>query len=252
MSWKHPYRQLVASVLPVLEHHGVTIIPPVVHLLGYENKVLMKQVVVSLDLSSPRSFSVATWEGFEEAADHLGYPFVIKEPEGFASSSVRLIRSELENESCRARYFTETDRGTRGLGTIVMEEFLPGLAGDWKVIVIGDVAASLWRGVRPNDFRASGSGVFEFRKAPDEILNFAHDVTRKLDIPWASLDIAEPIGPPQLLEYQAVHFGTTATDKTPAHFARSSDGRWVVRQGAVPMEREMVFSALNWIYTRAV
>jgi len=44
----------------------------------------------------------------------------------------------------------------------IVQEFIPDLSNDWKVLVFWDKYYVLRRKNRPNDFRASGSGLFSF------------------------------------------------------------------------------------------
>jgi glutathione synthase/RimK-type ligase-like ATP-grasp enzyme len=149
----------------------------------------------------------------QRSASLLGFPVVFKSPEGFASSGVKLIKSESDLINfLQANYIEKADL-TDGMKCMVIQKYIPGLLGDWKIIVVGKYATSLYRKVRPNDFRASGSGLFEFRKAPDFVLEFAYQTRLKLNAPWISCDIAEKNDECILLEYQVVHFGTVTNDK---------------------------------------
>ncbi len=240
-SWLLGYRHYVNSLLPVLEKCGVVLIPSIEHILAYENKVMQTINANRLGLQTPLSFPVSTVEGLRRAAREVGFPFVFKTPDGFRSSGVRLVSSETELAGLAASRFADGqyELGTSGVGSGVVQEFLPNLPGDWKVIIVGRAAASLYREVRPGDFRASGSGRFVFRRAPDTMFNFVEDTRRRLGCPWISCDIAEVDGGYRLLEFQVVHFGTRTVDTTPSHVRRRDDGHWEDFSGAVELEREM-------------
>lgn len=244
-SWLRGYRHLVNGTLPVLAELGVTLIPSLVHVLAYEDKLLQVGMMKGLGLEAPLSFAVATVDELRRAASSLGFPLVIKSREGYGSANVSLVDSPGALETAVRGHFPERAVGTDGVGTLVVQEFLPGLPGDWKIIVVGNVAASLFRGVRPNDFRASGSGLFEFRRAPSIVLDFAYHVCRRLRAPWVSCDIVEYRNTCLLLEYQVVHFGTTTTDKAPFHLRRDEDGQWHESAGPVDMETEMAASLIR-------
>jgi glutathione synthase/RimK-type ligase-like ATP-grasp enzyme len=244
-SYYRGYRHLVNSIVPVLQGIGMRLIPTAEHVLAYENKSMQVAVGRALHLKMPPSFAVATAEEFQRAAGTVGYPFVLKGPEGFGSASVSAVSSGKEMEALIPKLFSEKARGTRGVGVAIVQQFLPGLSGDWKVIVTGCTAASLYRRARPADFRASGSGLFEFRTAPSYILEFANAVRVKLGAPWVSCDIAETQEGAILIEYQVVHFGTTTVDKAPEHAVRDASGNWEVRPGPVAMEKEMARAVLD-------
>jgi len=245
-SWLRGYRALVNSTLPALERSGVILIPSLIHFLAYENKLLQAHLAKTLGLETPASFAVATVEGLRRAAWALGYPVVVKCAEGYGSAQVSRVDSASELEAVAECHFRERARGTGGVGSLVIQEFIPALPGDWKVIVVGDVAACLYRKVRPGDFRASGSGLFEFKRAPDAVLEFAYGVRRRLKVPWVSCDVAEWQEKCLLLEYQVVHFGTTTTDKPPFHLRRTC-GKWRECSGPVEMEEEMALAVGQYL-----
>lgn len=240
------YRHLVNSIVPVLENIGVRLIPSCVHLLAYENKTLQTALASALSLAMPETRAVATYEEFIRAAEVMGLPLVIKNPHGFASAGVRLITSQDELKQVGYEVFSERQVGTKGIGMLIVQKYLPQLKGDWKIIVLGNHAASLYRLVRPDDFRASGSGLFEFRRASDHVLDFAMSVKHKLSAPWVSCDIAETEDGPILIEFQVVHFGTTTIDKAPEHYLKLAAG-WKTVAGAVPSEKVMAEAVLESI-----
>ncbi len=242
------YRHLVNSIVPVLECIGVRLIPSCVHLLAYENKTLQTALASALSLAMPETRAVATYEEFTRAAEVMGLPVVTKNPHGFASAGVRLITSQDELKQVGHEVFSERQVGTKGIGMLIVQKYLPQLKGDWKIIVLGNHAASLYRHVRPGDFRASGSGLFEFRRASDQVLDFAMSVKQKLSVPWVSCDIAETEDGPILIEFQVVHFGTTTIDKAPEHYLKLAAG-WKTVAGVVPAESAMADAILESIAT---
>lgn len=153
-------------------------------------------------------------------------------------------RQELEKtkEKCFVGRMSETD----GFGSFVVQKFVPNLEGDWKVIIVGDAVAVLYRRVRENDFRASGSGMFEFNDPKESLLNFALAIKKKLDTPWVSLDIAEKNNHFVLLEFQTTHFGTLTVDKAPFHFLYNK-GNWKREVGPVDMEFHLAEAIINFI-----
>lgn len=239
-SYLKGYRHLVNSVLSVLDYMRVELIPALPNILAYENKTLMIALANALDLPIPHTFTVATAEQMRLARSKLGLPFVIKDPEGYGSQGVSLVDSHEAFEHTVRQYFRKRASGTEGVGSLVVQQFIPGMEGDWKVIVVGNTAAALYRKVRKDDFRASGSHIFEFRRPPKKVLNCAMQVCRNLIAPWVSCDIIETENKCFLVEYQCVHFGTTTTDKALFHFQLDDKGQWNEIKGPVDMEKNMV------------
>ncbi|HIE6516819.1 TPA: hypothetical protein ACXOJA_002326, partial [Proteus mirabilis] len=92
---------------------------------------------------------------------------------------------------------------------------IPNLAYDWKILVFDDYVFALKRYTRKNDFKASGSGLFDFNATPsDSLIKFSVETRIKLDTPFISLDIAEDENNEfSIIEYQAIHFGLTTALK---------------------------------------
>ncbi len=91
----------------------------------------------------------------------------------------------------------------------VTQKFVNELTFDYKVLVMGEHVYFLKRYVRKDDFRASGSGAFEFEdNINPKLIEFAFACKDKLNVPYCSLDLIEygqsEIG---LIEFQTVHFG---------------------------------------------
>ncbi len=87
-------------------------------------------------------------------------------------------------------------------GKVIMQEFIPNLTHDWKILVFGNICIGGKRFVKENDFRASGSKLYGIHEAPPKIvLDFALKCKKQLNCPITSLDISENKGDLNLLEY---------------------------------------------------
>jgi len=74
----------------------------------------------------------------------------------------------------------------------IIQELIPNLKYDFKVIVINSKVFVLKRYVRKNDFRASGSGNFIFDKnISSSVLDYAYEIFKLFNCPFISLDFAE-------------------------------------------------------------
>ena len=105
----------------------------------------------------------------------------------------------------------------------------------------------LYRGVRDNDFRASGSGNFIFKEEiPNGILDFAEEVFEYLDVPNLSIDVGYDGNNFYLFEFQALYFGTTTIEKSPFYFTKK-DSTWSIQREKSELEKEYVNSIVNYI-----
>lgn len=176
-------------------------------------------------------------------------PVVIKASQGFGSKGVQLVKESGEVSksvsSLMSPYYLplnsvdETLRRTvkyfykykglypKKIGQVVLQEFIPNLEFDWKVLVFGKSVFVLKRYVRDNDFRASGSGKFDYECSPsDELIKFAEKTRNQLDTPFVSLDIAESSNSEfSVIEFQSVHFGLATMINAKRVFTVESGGQ---------------------------
>ena len=147
---------------------------------------------------------------------------------------IKLTKSEYEIYSYKYKKFS----------LFVEQEFISELNHDFKVLIFGDRYFVLKRNVRKNDFRASGSGDFEFIEPPYEVLNFAKEVASKLDNPYLSLDIAQSDNGCHLIEFQATNFGPYTLLNSPSRYIINDD-KWVEETNCKDLEANYAY-ALNY------
>lgn len=109
----------------------------------------------------------------------------------------------------------------------VLQEFIPGLSYDYRVIVLGDRYFISKRHTKAGDFRASGAKLFDFSlAAPEPLLNKAKALYDSFQSPFLSLDLGEDAsGKLYLFEYQASHFGINVIVRGNGYY-RKVDGQW--------------------------
>ena len=129
----------------------------------------------------------------------------------------------------------------------ILQEFLPGLESDFKILVYYDRYYVLHRQNRTGDFRASGSGIFDLPEEPgDQLLDFAERVHRSFDVPMSSLDIARTGKELRVLEFQFLHFGPLTMEQA-AFFFMKQNGRWTRIEQSSIVEEEFARSVVMYI-----
>lgn len=111
----------------------------------------------------------------------------------------------------------------REKGYAYFQDFIPGADFDIRLIVLGDRAFGLKRFVRKNDFRASGSGAFDYlnENTDPSILTLAFSVADKLDCGCLSLDIIQgPDGKHRVIEF-SFGFVMDPYDDAPGYWTRN-------------------------------
>lgn len=87
-------------------------------------------------------------------------------------------------------------------GYIYFQEFIPNNTFDTRVIVIGKRAFAITRGVRENDFRASGSGFIGYEKEGinRDCLSLSFEITKKLNSQCLAFDYVIHDNKPMIVE----------------------------------------------------
>lgn len=188
---------------------------------------------------------------FELSEAKFSYPKVFKINTGAASSGVYLLKNHNDLKIVRKKFFKVSLKRTLiklirrfklspeeyriysyrydKYTPYVLQDFVSDLDRDYKILIFGEKYFVLTRYVRKNDFRASGSGKFEFLEVNENLLFFAKEIFLKLRVPNASLDIAEKEGQYYLIEFQAVNFGPYTVYQSPFYYIQDNlTNRWTI------------------------
>lgn len=244
------YKSWIEDLVLALETRGAWVIPGYRYLRAHHNKVMMEALRAQLFPADARRLGTRTFGTYEElaATDVDGpWPKVLKSAYGAGSEFVTQAadRSELQRaartlshsagpaEALRehGRRLLRRDHHARSLHRqkFLVQAMIPGLAGDYKVLRMGERYYTLYRRNRPGDFRASGSGDFDFADLAgadrDALLDYAEQVSTIIGTPLTALDIAYDGKRFHLIEFQCLHFGTVTAEKSTGYHVRR-DGGW--------------------------
>jgi glutathione synthase/RimK-type ligase-like ATP-grasp enzyme len=129
----------------------------------------------------------------------------------------------------------------------VLQEFVPDLSFDYRVLIIYDKFFVTKRETRENDFRASGAKKFRFNfEVEDALLDYAKEIYSKFDTPYLSIDVVNSNGKFNLLEFQALHFGINVFVKSSGYFIEK-ESKWEFVENKNVMEHEMVYGLTKYI-----
>ncbi|MBE0675606.1 MAG: hypothetical protein IH591_13175, partial [Bacteroidales bacterium] len=131
---------------------------------------------------------------------------------------------------------------------LVVQNYIPGLSGDYKVLFFGGRFYCMYRKNRKNDFRASGSG--QFFEVPTEemkgLLDFARKLTLEIDFPVIGMDIGFDGNNYHLIEFQMIHIGTSALQRS-KFWHEYHEGNWIKHNGTSVLEVEFARSFHEFI-----
>lgn len=112
----------------------------------------------------------------------------------------------------------------REKGYAYFQEFIPNNSFDTRVVVIGGQKAMVERRyVREGDFRASGSGKFEYVEADPNLLKIAFEIAQKLKLQSVAFDFIYDKGEPLIVE-MSYGFGTHGISNCGGYY--TSDLQW--------------------------
>lgn len=263
------YKDYIEDILLGFMLQGAILIPDFPKFRAHHNKVFMEILRSISDCKAAKGIASLGYGTFEEFARNIDLQpekLVMKPASGARSSGVRLV----EGHAAQLRYarrlsssfnliecfkklvnsIIRKDYPRKSLHRrkFVVQEFLPGLNGDYKILVYGEKYYVLQRLNRKNDFRASGSGNFTFPISPPPLLlNYASDVFVSFNVPFISLDIATREGQYALIEFQFLSFGNYTLERSSFCFTHTDENGWVKIEEKPDLEREFVASVVRYI-----
>lgn len=262
------YKDFIEDVLLGISLAGGQLIPDFYKFRAHHNKVfmeIMRDLSAEDSVRSCRAWVYGTLEDLRQNPPTPQARHVLKASGGSGSRGVYLAGSRRELIR-RARSISRTyhpvdwikdqvkrlirpyyRRISHHRRKFVVQEFLPDLEDDYKVLVYHDRYYVLRRRTKEGDFRASGSGLFSWPDPPPAgLLDFAERIHRSFDVPMSSLDIAHRDGQCHLIEFQFVLFGPLTLEQSHFHFVKDS-GVWTRVDGTAVVEEEFVRSVVAYI-----
>lgn len=283
------YKRYIEDLVYYLEKQGAIVLPAHEYLKAHHDKVFMEFIRMQFTNDSLKTIQSHCYGSWEDALNYTGsFPVVIKQASGSAGKGVYLAhdRSEFcrkvkkagriiigsgvrdliltwfKNEAKKAvkrvspykrNYVTYNTAPVSS--AVIVQNYIPGLAGDYKVLYFGGRFYCMYRKNRPNDFRASGSG--QFFEVPDAeqagLLNFARKLTLEIDFPIIGMDIGFDGSMYHLIEFQMIHLGTSALQRS-RFWHEYHEDRWIKVDGSSILEDELarsIDSFINMEYNKA-
>jgi glutathione synthase/RimK-type ligase-like ATP-grasp enzyme len=264
----HQYKSFLEDVILSLTEMKATVIPRFIYMRAHDNKVIVELLRKQWGTTIGDTLNSSCFGSYEELVshiDHLHFPIVIKRSEGFKSRGVYLAENAKElkklafklswcfnlkgfvKDAIRIWIHKGFIPESQNRRKFIIQEFVPQLKNDWKILVFGDKYYVLCRGMRKNDFRASGSGILSYPDEPPHILlDFAQKLFRYFDVPQISLDIAFIEDKCYLLEAQFLYFGTYTIQYSDFFFV-NKNGKWVKIMEKSILEKEYVRSIVLYL-----
>jgi len=267
------YKRYIEDLVYFFEKQGAIVMPGHEYLKAHHNKVfmeLMRMKFVDDSLKTIISTCYGSW--VDALTYNKGFPAVIKHASSSAGAGVFLAHNQKKYKKYVKKagrviiassvadlietYFKNLiKKGIKLLypsrkgyvqydtspvsSALVVQNFIPGLSGDYKVLYFGGKFYCMYRKNRRNDFRASGSGMF-FEVPAEQlegILTFARKLTLEIDFPIIGMDIGFDGKSYHLIEFQMIDIGTSALQRS-KFWHEYNEGKWGKFEGTSNLEEE--------------
>ena len=276
------YKRYIEDVIFLLQKQGAITLPVYEYLKAHHDKVFMEMLRMRFRDEALKSISTYCYGSWIDAHNYDGaFPVVVKNISTTSGLGVYLARDrgdylkkakkagkvilakdifdfvvlKIKNlvknllkflfpaRSDYVRYDT-----TPLSSPIIVQTFIQGLSGDYKVLIFGKKYYCMYRKNRANDFRASGSE--NFNEVPDEemrgLLDFARKLTFEIDFPIFGIDIGFDGISYHLIEFQMIHIGTSALQRS-NFWHEYHDGNWIKFDGKSDLEEEFSRAVYEFI-----
>lgn len=266
------YKSYIEDVIYALKLKGAILIPEYENFKAHHNKVMMEilRKLYLQDLKvNPNTKVYGTFEDMLNQIDKYSkYPYVIKQANGSGSLEVAIACNQKELLSCARKMSKSKDslkiRLKERIKRIVRKGYIPysknrhkyivqdfvKMDGDFKVLNFNGKMYVLYRNMRKNDFRASGSGNFTFdipkKFCLDKLLDFADSICKKIPSPIHSLDIGFYNDNCYLIEFQTVMFGTYTIVNSEWYYTKDN-GVWKKNNEKSILEDEYARSLVEFL-----
>jgi glutathione synthase/RimK-type ligase-like ATP-grasp enzyme len=262
------YKAYIEDVILGLSLMGARVLPDFKFLRSNSNKVFMeilRDILPGEEIKNISSWHFGAMEELKRKANLPNQPYVLKPSIGAMSEGVGLAKNrdelikKVKKISRTRNLFREMwelgrdfkyphyVRESRFREKFIIQNFIPNLKNDWKILIYGHKYYILFRENRKNDFRASGGGRLSFKEQiPNGILDFAKNVYNILSVPNLSIDVAFDGGKFYLLEFQALYFGTYTLEFSPFYFT-DDNNTWALKREKSVLEKVYAESVVNYI-----
>lgn len=267
------YKSFIEDVVLGLERAGAILLPGFDFLRANNNKVYMEILREQL-LDERFEGNVSKGYGtldellIDLKKNKIDFPCVIKKAAGAMSRGVFLAKTENElihnakkisktsnlriviKELIRAKKHSGYKVESKYQKKFIIQKFIPDLKNDWKILIFGNHYYVLNRGIKQNDFRASGSH-YNYKagsgaELPVNLLDSVRRLYEKLDVPHLSVDFAFDGDNVIIHEFQAVYFGTSTMEFSKDLYS-FENGEWEIIKANFTQEEEYVWGIVKYL-----
>ena len=273
------YKEYIEDILFYLIQKGNRLVPSFNVFKSHENKGYQELHKKLLGIKSLSSVYIGHHKEMND--DQLNDTTVLKFLDGFGSGGVSLVNSkgEIVDITIKKDCIIDKDFFKKVRSFIVkpikkyilkkeiidfqskdyfdyfkrfvIQDFIPNLTYDYKVLIFGSKYFVLKRYVKEGDFKASGSGNFAFEKVEDGLLNYAKGLFQRFNEPMMAFDICFNGSEYYLIEFQGIHFGPYTIINSDGYYFEQDNG-WEYINKKSDLDEEVANAILSYIENNKV
>lgn len=208
-TWEENYRRIHDRVYFIEHILKKPVFPDMNQYFSYNDKIKQKEIFDFLGLPQIKTIVAQDKENALRIINEMSYPAVIKDAYSACGESIWKVDSLKQCKEMVEKIF---DKGYEGVqGYLYIQEFIPGLDGDLRIITIGSrIATAYWRksarGWRHNICQGAKA---EFINIPKKAQDLCLRISKKMKFHWMSYDIILIKNQPKILEWSC-NFGCNA------------------------------------------
>jgi glutathione synthase/RimK-type ligase-like ATP-grasp enzyme len=177
------------------QQEGMPVIDDPISMIRCTNKVYLHELMGSAKIAMPPSHIISSINELPEAADKIGFPIVVKTPDGSFSRGVKKADNMADLKELVASWLKDTD-------LLITQKFMP-TEFDWRIGVLDGkplfvsqytMAKKHWQIVKHQEGKKSLEGNFNavaLADCPAELLKMATDATRMIGDGLYGVDIKQ-------------------------------------------------------------
>jgi len=271
----YQYKSYIQDVIFSLSLRELQLLPDFKYLMANNNKVAMELIRKNCEsnlLKTIKSYEFGCLEeylSFYKENNELKFPIVIKEAEGAMSKGVFLAKNNKDlikkikkitftkgiiykiKDYLRTRKHENYIKDSIYRKKFILQEFIPNLNFDLKVLIFGKRVYICKRPTKENDFRASGSGASRYNfgsdvEIPVGLFEYIEIIKRNFETPNISVDIAFDGKAFHLIEFQAIYFGTSIVNKSDGYYIKEGN-KWIFESKKLELEKVYVDSIVEYL-----
>ena len=266
------YKSFIEDVMLAISSMGGIIIPEYKFLRGHHNKIFMELLrrEWGAAINMLKSYTFGSFEDYNTSELEFTFPVVVKRSDGALSRGVFLAHNKTElnaivrkisrtlnikeefKDYVRTFLYNGFLKESKHRSKFVIQDFIPNLECDYKILIFGKKYYVLHRKTRKNDFRASGSGLHSYPKElPSGLLDYCNTVFNYFNVPFISLDVAFDGCNFYVLEAQFLYFGTYTVEKSEYYFIKTEKG-WALVSEKSQLEKEYADSIAHYLKAKNI